>query len=128
VLRLDGCCFEQKVGYGRDAAPKPQRAPNGPVFVVEAESDRSKTALKHAQNERFPLGNRNFPSCRLYKEGVGVPSSNQRKWKEPAKNGLCRSARRSKVVETIHTKRQSRLSCPGSLSLPLSPPHSDSGR
>jgi len=24
VLRLDGCCLEQKVGYGRDAAPKPR--------------------------------------------------------------------------------------------------------
>ena len=24
MLRLDGCCLEQKVGYGRDAAPKPR--------------------------------------------------------------------------------------------------------
>ena len=39
-------------------------------------SQTAKTALKLAQNEPFSLGNRNFPSCRLYEEGEGVSGPN----------------------------------------------------
>ncbi len=37
-------------------------------------TDLPKTALKRAQNEQFPLANRDFTKARLYKEGVGVPA------------------------------------------------------